>query len=245
MTIKNQEFDLPPDHRIDWRHHFVGTHNRGHQLNDPNNWNSLLLPELQDLEEKINMSKFRLIKARGLARLSVWFAFGYTFSEMVRYTIEIDQQEKLWRTSAKPNPDFILNSTNNQSPHLGEPLGFVSSSVAVGISITGPIEDDVRTYIAESNEKVSALLFLRPNHELGRDCFQSAGDVVAFADQAKIHMRNFCKYWKAKKLLLFYYGPLSGACFLGHKLNAVCSEIQIMENQQPGYATSFLFTLER
>jgi hypothetical protein len=33
---------------------------------------------------------------------------------------------------------------------------------------------------------------------------------------------------------------MGGAALIGHKLNAVCREIQIMENQQPGYAPSFL-----
>jgi hypothetical protein len=41
-------------------------------------------------------------------------------------------------------------------------------------------------------------------------------------------------------VLLYYFGPLSGACFIGHQLNAVCREIQLMEDQQPGYVPSFL-----
>jgi CBASS immunity sensor of nucleotide second messenger signals len=51
--------------------------------------------------------------------------------------------------------------------------------------------------------------------------------------------RAFLKRWQARRLLVFYFGPLSGACFLGHRLNAVCQEVQIMEDQQPGYAPSF------
>jgi hypothetical protein len=45
-----------------------------------------------------------------------------------------------------------------------------------------------------------------------------------------------------RRLLLFYFGPLSGACFLGHQLNAVARQIQIMEDQDPGYAPAFLLT---
>ncbi len=40
--------------------------------------------------------------------------------------------------------------------------------------------------------------------------------------------------------MLYYWGPLGGTAFIGHRLNAVCREIQIMENQQPGYAHAFL-----
>jgi len=53
-------------------------------------------------------------------------------------------------------------------------------------------------------------------------------------------IQPFVKRWSATKLLLYYFGPLSGAAFIGHQLNAVCREILIMENQQPGYAPSFL-----
>jgi len=122
----------------------------------------------------------------------------------------------------------------------GEILDGQGSTVAVGISITGSLEDDVRTYLTQRTEKVAALLLLRPNRELSKDCLGKNGDVVALADGVKMAVRSFVKNWRATRLLLFYFGPLSGACFIGHRLNAVCREIQIMEDQQPGYAPSFL-----
>jgi hypothetical protein len=81
---------------------------------------------------------------------------------------------------------------------------------------------------------------VRPERELGRECLRSANDAVALASNFKILVRAFVKKWKARRLMLFYFGPLSGACFIGHQLNAICPEIQIMEDQQPGYAPSFL-----
>jgi hypothetical protein len=111
--------------------------------------------------------------------------------------------------------------------------------VAVGISVTGSLETDVLSYIGE-NRSASKILFLQPTCDLGRNAFTSAADVAAFARTAKERIREFVKEHRATRLLLFYFGPLSGACFLGHQLNAVCREIQIMEDQQPGYAPSFL-----
>ena len=122
----------------------------------------------------------------------------------------------------------------------GEVLDSEGSTVAVGISVTGSLDEDVRAYLAHRTERVSALLLLRPEGELGRKCLRSAGDVIALADKVKNYVRAFVKKWAATRLLLFYFGPLSGACFMGHRLNAVCQEIQIMEDQQPGYAPSFL-----
>jgi hypothetical protein len=63
---------------------------------------------------------------------------------------------------------------------------------------------------------------------------------AALARAAKTEIRNFVKRSNAVRLLLYYFGPLSGACFIGHQLNAVCRQIQIMEDQQPGYAPAFL-----
>ena len=62
--------------------------------------------------------------------------------------------------------------------------------------------------------------------------------ILIIEDEEEI--RNFVNRNKAEKLLLFYFGPLSGACFIGHQLNAVCKEIQIMENTSNTYFPSFL-----
>jgi hypothetical protein len=181
-----------------------------------------------------------LIRSRGLSRLSAWFAFGHSFSEVARYTIEVDQLGNLWRTDALATAEFQLITSNHGSFPDGEVLDGKGDTVAVGISVTGPIDEDVRTFLADRTENIASFLLLRPNRDLGRGCLQSAGDVVALADRFKELTREFVKRWKARRLLLFYFGPLSGACFIGHKLNAICSEVQIMEDQQPGYAPSFV-----
>jgi len=241
-TIKAQKFDIAPDHVIDWRDYFAGEPDkRGHQLKDPAGWNGVLLPELQALEARVNEeTECRLIRARGLSRLSAWFAFGHCFSEVARYTIEVDQSGNLWRTDAAATPDFQVIATSSNHLPDGEILDGEGDTVAVGISITGPIDDDVRAYLSERKEKVASLLLIRPTRDLGRECLQSAGDVVALADGVKELTRAFVKRWKARRLLVFYFGPLGGACFLGHRLNAVCQEAQITEDQQPGYAPSFI-----
>ncbi|MEP7215437.1 MAG: SAVED domain-containing protein [Anaerolineaceae bacterium] len=236
-TVKQQRFDVPPDFLLDWRAYFDGdSTKRGHRVLDPSTWNAQMLPELLALEQQRNDgAASRLIRARGLARLSAWFALGHTFSDVARYTIEVDQQGARWRTDALPSSLSVLERGRE------DVAGGDVSAVAVGISVTGLLVDDVRTYLRES-KAASAVLFLQPDRTLGRDCFTQAGDVVAFARSTKEHLRSFAKAHGATRLLLFYFGPLSGACFLGHQLNAVAREVQIMEDQQPGYAPSFLLT---
>jgi SMODS-associated and fused to various effectors sensor domain len=241
-TIKGPEqFDLDPDYHLDWRDLFEGSEDKKrHQVLDPNSWNGVMLPELQAMEPRIRQdTKAQLLKARGFSRLSAWFAVGHTFPQVGGYTIEVKQQPVgLWRSDATPSTDFHLTPANDDIN--GEDLAGKGDTVAVGLSVTGSLEEDVRAHLQQERPDVAAVLFLQPNRPLDFTCLRSADDAVAMATQAKNHMRNFCKQRQAAKLLLFYLGPLSGACFIGHHLNAVCPEIQVMEHQSPGYASSFL-----
>jgi hypothetical protein len=242
-TIKEQKFDIAPDFALDWKDYFTGRETaKGHELKNPSDWNGQLLPQLHQLEAKINAeTAHRLIRARGLARLSAWFAFGFTFSEVARYTIEVDQNGKLWRSDSPPSDDFRVIVSGGSSSE-GEIIDGEGKTVAVGVSVTDSLDEDVRDYLSGRDEKIAALLLLRPERDLGRDCLRNGGDAVALANGVKLLTRQFVKKWGAQKLLLFYFGPLSGACFIGHRFNAVCRELQIMEDQQPGYAPSFLLS---
>jgi hypothetical protein len=44
---------------------------------------------------------------------------------------------------------------------------------------------------------------------------------------------------RARQVLLFYWGPASGAAFIGHNLNATASAIQLHEEQNGEYFPSF------
>lgn len=180
------------------------------------------------------------MRVRGQSRLSCWFAFGFVFSDVASYTLEVNQNGHLWRTDAIASKDFSFTITSNQGSPYGELLDGDGDTVALGISVSGPLPLDqrVRQYLAQRQEKVVALLLLSKSNI--QQQLQSAGEVVALADSVKYHIRLLTDHWDAKRLLLFYQGPLSGACFIGHKLNALHANIQIMEDQQPGYAPSFL-----
>lgn len=239
-TIKAQKFDFMPDYVIDWRDYFEGSDvKKGHDLKNPEDWNKELLPQLHAMEARINAeTDCRLIKARGLARLSAWIAFGYTFSEVNRYQIEVAQGSELWRTDAIPNSDFGLSQNG---PH-GEQINTDGRTVAVGISVTGALDEDVRAHVKLFGEPVKALLLLRPERELGPGCLRDASDVLAMAQATKSVVRTLVKHYGATRLLLYYFGPLSGACFLGHQFNAVCNEIVVMERSDPSYAASFVLS---
>ncbi len=241
-TITEGAFDLTPDFVLDWQRYFEGRPClKGHQLKRPDYWNKKLLPELRTvLADVRKTTNCRVIRARGLARLSAWLAFGHTFSEVAGYTIEVQQQQELWRTDAQPTGGFRAISVNGAEGEVITPGG---PAVACGISVTGSLDNDVRRHVADYGDcAVSALLLIRPDRELGRGCLDSASDAVAVARGVKALLQPFVKRWSATRLLLYYFGPLSGACFIGHQLNAVCREVQVMEDQQSGYAPTFMLS---
>lgn len=240
VTIKAQAYEVSPDHLLDWRPYFTGPENkRGHELINPADWNGKLLKELEALEARINSEgPTRHIRARGQARLSAWIAFGFVFADVSRYTIEVDQQGQKWITTAPRSADFTVTTNGPDGETTGEP----ADVVAVGVSVTGPIEADVRKHLSSGTEKAGAMLFVTPSRPLGRECLRNASDAVALADGAKEVIREFVKRRQATRLLLYYFGPLAGACFLGHRLNAVCREIVVMERAEPTYTRSFVLT---
>jgi hypothetical protein len=242
-TIGERIFDLDPDYTLDWRRYFEGQPGlKGHKLKNPANWNKKLLPELRGVLEEVRATnRCNLVRVRGLARLSAWFAFGFTFSEVAGFVIEVEQQNQHWRTDVSPSGDFKLAVSSKGGSADGEVISGVGTTVACGISVTGSLDEDVRAYLSHlEGESAAALLLMRPERELGRECLRGAADAVALARGVKERLRPFVEHWSATRLLLYYFGPLSGACFIGHQLNAVCRGIQIMEDQQPGYAPSFV-----
>jgi hypothetical protein len=233
-TIKSRRLDLAPDYHLDWREHFCGPEfERGHTPIDPTIWNRELLPQLQALEVQINQEHApRIIRARGLSRLSAWFAFGKVFSRVAGYDIEVRQGAALWRSDAVPSTDFTLIATRSPA------AGARAAQLAVGLSITGSLANDMERYL-QSIGFAGAVLLLHPARGPSRDVFRDGSDVVAFVQEAKRAIREAIHDTGAGEVLLFYFGPLSGACFLGHDLNALGANVIVYEDQQPGYAPSF------
>lgn len=233
-TIKKRRFDLEPDYFLDWRQYFTGpAHEKGHAVLDPVAWNGEMLPALHQLEERINLERApKLVRARGFSRLSAWFAFGAVFSRVNGYVIEVQQGSALWRTDSAPAADFTLRAT----PIRG--AGVRAAALAVGLNVTGSLTADMERYL-EDHAFTGGVLILEPARGPSRDVFRDAGDVVAFTDEAKRAIRQWIDETGATEILLFYFGPLSGACFLGHDLNATGARVTVMEDQSPGYAESF------
>jgi hypothetical protein len=243
-TIATPRVEVAPDFALDWCERFEGrAGRRGQQLLVPSEWNDRLLPELRRVERRIKEDTGdRLIRARGAARLTPWIAFGATFSEVAGYTIEVEQRIaggviERWRSDAPASADWKLLET--MRPSTVKESNGPTSSLAVAIGLTDDIQDDVARYMAEQRS-LSRLLVLLPEDGPSARSLRTGGDATAFAEQAKQLIRRAVRVVGVERLELFYCGPSAGACFLGHRLNAVAKQITLMEFQQPGYSPTFV-----
>lgn len=230
-TVRTIPVETGAAYELDWRDAFEGTNReRGHLLLDPADWNGRLLPELEDLATRIESeTTARILRVRGLARLSPWFAVGFTFRETTGWTIETDQYGSLWRTDASPSDDEIIP--------VAEELTGDPGVVAVSIGVTGDPASNVRAYLASIGHPAGRLItVLTPRH--GKEAIGSAGDLVRLATVVKAELQGLLP--RAKTLLVFYWGPASGAVFLGHHMNAVAPAIQLHEEKDGDYVPSFL-----
>lgn len=231
-TILKEPIETDGDYELDWRDHFQGEEwLRGYRVHDPAIWNEVLLPELIGERTKIvSDTAVKLLRARGKARLSAWFAIGWVFSRVAGWTLEVDQDGHGWRNDAPESADVRLAEEI-------EDRGGDAMTLAVGVSLTGDLSGDVRAYLREIGDPAAKLISVSTNLGLGRT-IRSASDLTALAHLLRDRMRSALGH-RPSRILLFYFGPLSGAAFIGAELNAVASEIQIFEDQNPGYAPSF------
>lgn len=235
-TIERQSFDYDADYELNWCDYFEGDYPKGHKIIDPALWNTRLLPELSSLGRDLSKRRERLVRIQGLARLSAWLAVGYTFPEVARYSLEVQQGTEVWCSSAAPAGDFRMEPRESSEVPNDEN----AEDIAVGISVTGSLEEDAIRYLKRQGIGVKALYCLKPERGVGRDALRSERDAVVFARQCKEHIQAWSRAREAKVVHLFYFGPLSGAAFLGHLLNAIGAAVQVYEDQAPGYAPSFL-----
>jgi hypothetical protein len=232
-TVRKMPTETGAPYELDWRDAFEGTdRERGHLLLDPSDWNGRLLPALEAMASRIEAeTSVRFLRVRGLARLSPWFAVGYTFRETTGWTLETDQYDVQWRTDEKPS--------NEPSIVSREELAGASDTVALSIGVTGDPTEHVRYYLEQSGNPASRLIVVRTPRQ-GKEAIRSGGDLVQLSLDIKAELQRLVP--RAGRVLVFYWGPASGAVSIGHHLNAVAGEIQLHEEHGGGYYASIRLT---
>ena len=229
-TIRKLPMEIAADYELDWRDAFEGPEDeRGHFLIDPTTGTTASCRSRRRSRAESSWIPRLGYRVRGRSRLSPWFAVGFTFRETTGWEIEAEQGSSLWRSDAPASDDAPIV--------LREDLAGNARTVALSIGVTGDPSDHVRYYLAASGNPAGKLIAVRTPRE-GREAIRSAGDLVRLADVVKAELQRLVP--RAQRVLLFYWGPASGAVLIGHALNAVASEIQLHEENDGEYFPSVL-----
>jgi hypothetical protein len=231
-SIIKEPQETAADWDLDWREHFEeGPSGRGHTTLDQGVWNEVMLPELaRTRDEILAATTTRILRIAGKARLSIWFAAGWTFQQPAGWTLEIDQNGTWWRNDAPAATDIDLVTVEEERG--GDP-----GTIAVAVSVMNDLSGDVRNYLAANGEPAAKLLLVELSSGIG-PVMRDAGDAVRLADRLREVIRAAAG-GTPKRVLLFYSGPLAGAAFIGARLNAVSPDIQIFEYTVGSYVPSF------
>jgi hypothetical protein len=219
------------DYVLDWRDLFGGPDDgRGHALLDAGDWNGRIVPELRAMAARIKAeASVRLLRVWGKARLSPWFAVGFVFRQTTGWTLDVEQYGAFWRTDARPSSVGIVTKVE---PRDGSP-----ATAAVVVSITGDASADVRRHLDGAGNPAAHLVHVAVASP-GRDAVTDAGDLVAIADAVRAGVFSLSP--RPDEVQLYYWGPASGAVFIGHALNAVAPRIQLFESEFGRYLPSIV-----
>jgi hypothetical protein len=230
-----QAYDILADEEIDWTEHFDHATLR---VPAPDVWAKELLPTLHEVRRRFDASPDRrMIWLRARAPLSAGFAFGHAFAEAAGYSIRIQQPSpgaaeavQYWETNGQADPAYRIDTRN---------VGGVAScqDLVVGIGVTDDPRPKVEHYLAKTDLKICAAIYLQPLRGPSATSID-AQTVGAFASAVKREIRRACNRYSPRLIHIFYLGPLGLALLLGQKLNGL-ADIQCYErSKSTGYIPS-------
>ena len=176
------------------------------------------------------------IVMEGNARLSIWVALGYVFSQPSGFKLFFTQLNhrtglrEQWGTLTRngKRKQWKLDSV----PGKGKP-----EEIVVSIAISRKVEDQVSKYINENlaGEYGQWLKFTIAGGP-SRNSLEKGQDAVKMAEEIAGELRK--QKQGLAKVHLFLATPSGFALILGHYLNA-CGKIVVYEHQDPDYAPTF------
>ena len=183
-------------------------------------WKDVLLPELKEaLKQVKKYRQIRTVRTRKHA-ISSALAFGWVFSAVAEFEIEIEHNGKVWTTDAHSNkdvPDYDSCIVASKNPEM--------QNLVVSIGILKDISTDVDSFLAGTClEQVSRLNFV------GRMPIACSEQANAIVNKFKREIAKAVQSLPAGSTIhLFYAGPIHFAAFLAHRLNALAPLLQCYE----------------
>jgi hypothetical protein len=222
-------WERPPTVELDWTRHF-DRDTRG--LPGEDVWKGQLRPELVAARQRLaERPDGAFIDFRGKVPLSVALAVGFHFPETAGYRFRAEQPTRgetfLWRSDAGASARG-LRVTERPGAAGGKALLTV-------LQLTGDARTDVERFEAAHPGLFRAVLTLEPEGGPGDGAVTSAADAVAFAVQAREHLRRARLEHRADSTHLILYAPATCCLFLGQRLNAVGPVVAYERTASGGY----------
>lgn len=198
---------VPTDLCFDWVDFFGGSM-RTYPATEA--WNSRLLKELQTTRTWIvEEQRPRRVRLRGNRRLSAALAFGWVFSAVAGFSLEMEYRGEVWATDA--------HATESTPPYsiATRYVDGVGDQLVVTIGILRHIASDVQQALAHFG------LASAPRLELhGGSAALSPQQANIAVGMIKQEIAAVLSNAQIRHIHLFYAGPSHIALFLGHRINA-------------------------
>lgn len=218
---------------VDWVDRFVGDEpGARRELRDPADWNEVLRPQLQEAAAEVRRTGLTTVMVEGALRLSTFFLAGRELSAVSGFDIGHNARGITWRN----------RDTSDRMPVVAtrHPVG-AGEELAVGLSVTGDITQDVLDYVRRASLPVGTLIEIAPAAGPGKSALtpeNAPGWVEAVIAELKGARREH-----ADKIHLFIYGPGPAALLLGHAWNRLPA-VQLYDdlNDARSYTPTYLIS---
>jgi hypothetical protein len=200
------------------------------QLRDPDGWNEKLKPDLIEAIEQIRRSRTTDVHVLGAMRLSTGLLVGQQLCEVAGFSVSINGREGVW-SSTSPRQEFALA---REAIEVG-----TGDEMAVAISISQFIKEDVLAYIQEEQLPIAKLLIYSPVGGVSRDAISTPEHGAGAAAAISAALRGDTRRHRGL-LHLFISSPLPLAVLVGHLWNRM-PQTQLYEDRGAGggYFPSF------
>jgi hypothetical protein len=185
-------------------------------------WNTILVPNLNNLLHRLIQNNSRVIVLRAKAHLSVGYAFGYAFREPTGFKIWIEQhlpnaqQMQWWRTDQSATLETPLSMMREEFNPRGE-------SMTVEISVAWNIHNGVKRCIERNDLSIrERLKFVSSSIPSDVKDSNVAQTIAMQVREAIMSVRTANPH---HTIHLFGAIPFALAVLIGAKLNA-CGPIQ-------------------
>jgi hypothetical protein len=219
---------LPPTVTLDWVDRYGGdTPRRRRQLRNPDEWASVIAPELAAAARTLESYGVRRVHLVGAFRLPTWFAAGAQLPDTRGWVLSLDQRGVEWRSDTPPSP---ATARVLKAVELGQ-----GPDLAVAVGLTHDPTDDVVTFLRDAHTPARQLLVLGPAGQPGQTAVPDAGSAIGWAHAARTELRHRLAPTKTPRLHLFLAAPAGSALLLGHHWNLLPPTL-VYEHLDPSYA---------